>query len=69
MDVGPTQGEHGGLHEAAMGIGNFLGPALGAGAMFLMPQNYNAAAYAVTGILTIGLVGLLRLRLTRTCRN
>lgn len=69
MDVGPTQGEHGGLHEAAMGIGNFLGPALGAGAMFLMPQSYNAAAYAVTGILTIGLIGLLRLRLTQTCRN
>jgi len=28
MDVGQTKGEHGGLHEAAMGAGNFLGPAV-----------------------------------------
>ena len=28
MDVGDTKGEHGGLHEAAIGLGNFAGPAV-----------------------------------------
>lgn len=62
MDVGQTKGEHGGLHEAAMGAGNFLGPALGMSALVLVPQNPNAGVYAVGGLLGFGLMGLFRLR-------
>jgi hypothetical protein len=65
MDVGQTKGEHGGLHEAAMGAGNFIGPALGMTALLLAPQNPNAGAYAVSGLLAFGLLGLFRLRFSR----
>jgi hypothetical protein len=62
MDLGHTKGEHGGLHEAAMGVGNCLGPALGVAALLLAPQTPNAGAYAVSGLLGVGLLGLFRLR-------
>jgi len=65
MDVGKTKGEHGGLHEAAMGAGNCLGPALGVTASVLAPQMPHASAYAVSGLLAVGLVGLLRFRFSR----
>jgi predicted MFS family arabinose efflux permease len=62
MDVGETKGEHGGLHEAAIGAGICGGPLLGALALSLAPATPNAGAYAVTALLTLGLGGLLRLR-------
>lgn len=65
MDVGQTKGEHGGLHEAAMGAGNCFGPALGVTALMLAPQTPNAGAYAVSGLLAVGLLGLFRLRFSR----
>ena len=68
MDVGQTKGEHGGLHEAAMGAGNFIGPALGMTALLLAPQTPNAGAYAVSGLLAFGILGLLRLRFSRPTR-
>jgi len=63
MDVGTTKGQHGGLHEAAMGAGNCLGPAVGAASLLLAPHAANAAGYAVSGLMAIGLVGLVGLRL------
>ncbi|HMC26246.1 MAG TPA: MFS transporter [Verrucomicrobiae bacterium] len=60
MDVGETKGEHGGIHEAAIGLGIFLGPAVGATALRLLPQFPNSGAWAVSGLLTVGL-GLLLL--------
>jgi predicted MFS family arabinose efflux permease len=63
MDVGETKGEHGGLHEAAMGAGNCVGPAMAATALLLAPQTANAGAYAVSALLTAGFVGLICLRL------
>jgi predicted MFS family arabinose efflux permease len=62
MDVGDTKGEHGGLHEAAIGAGVCGGPLLGAVALTLAPAAPAAGALAVTGLLAIGLAGLLRLR-------
>ena len=59
MDVGETKGEHGGIHEAAIGLGIFLGPAVGATALRLPPQFPNSGAWAVSGLLTIGLALLL----------
>jgi hypothetical protein len=62
MDVGETKGEHGGIHEAAIGVGIFLGPAVGATALRLLPQFANSGAWAVTGLLTLGLGCLLVLK-------
>ena len=62
MDVGEASSEHGGLHEAFIGAGIFLGPATGAAALSLAPQSPNAATWAVSALLTVGLGGLLWLR-------
>jgi len=47
MDVGETKGEHGGIHEAAIGLGNFAGPAMGAMSLYLWPHQANGSAFAV----------------------
>ena len=62
MDASDTKGEHGGIHEAAIGLGNCLGPAIGASAMWLAPGYGGAGAWAVSGLLTLGFGGLLWLR-------
>ena len=59
MDLGDTKGEHGGLHEAAIGLGNFAGPAVGAASLHFLPQYSNSGALAVSGLLLLGLGGLL----------
>jgi predicted MFS family arabinose efflux permease len=64
MDAQDSSSEHGGIHEAAIGVGNCLGPAAGAAALWLMPQNPSGGAWAVSGLLTLGLGGLLWLRKT-----
>ena len=62
MDVGETKGEHGGLHEAAIGAGLFGGPALGAASLYFFPGVTAANAWAVTAVLLGGLGWLLALR-------
>ena len=62
MDAGEDKGEHGGIHEAAIGVGNFIGPGVGATALWLAPQNAGAGAWAVSGLLVFGLGGLAWLR-------
>jgi hypothetical protein len=62
MDAHDSSSEHGGIHEAAIGIGNCLGPATGAAALWLAPQNATAGAWSVTALLTLGLGGLCWLR-------
>jgi MFS family permease len=62
LDASDTKSEHGGIHEAAIGIGNCLGPATGAAAIWLAPQNPGTGAWAVTGLLALGFGGLLWLR-------
>jgi MFS family permease len=59
MDVGETKGEHGGIHEAAIGLGNFAGPAVGAASLHFLPQYANSGAIAVSGLLLLGLGGLV----------
>ncbi len=59
MDVGDTKGEHGGIHEAAIGLGNFLGPAVGAVSLHFLPQVANSGTLAVSVLLLGGLGGLL----------
>ena len=59
MDAGDTKGEHGGIHEAAIGIGNCLGPAIGALSLQLLPGVSHSGAIAVSGLLLCGFGGLL----------
>jgi predicted MFS family arabinose efflux permease len=65
MDASDTKSEHGGIHEAAIGIGNCLGPATGAAALWLAPQNPGTGVWAVTGLLALGFGGLLWVRKIR----
>jgi Major Facilitator Superfamily len=62
MDVGQTKGEHGGIHEAAIGAGNFVGPAVGAAAVHLYPVQPNSGALAVSTLLVGGFISLLLIR-------
>ncbi|HTL59374.1 MAG TPA: MFS transporter [Candidatus Limnocylindrales bacterium] len=59
MDLGDTKGEHGGIHEAVIGLGNCAGPAVGAAALYFLPRYDNSGAYAVSLLLLSGLGGLL----------
>jgi MFS family permease len=58
MDVGETKGEHGGIHEAAVGAGNFIGPALGAAALQFFPAERYSGTLAVSGVLMVGFLAL-----------
>ncbi len=58
MDAGDTKGEHGGIHEAAIGLGNCLGPAVGAAALEFLPGMQNSGAIAVSVLLCAGFGGL-----------
>jgi len=59
MGVGETKSEHGGIHEAAIGLGNLAGPAVGAASLHFLPQYANSGAVAVSLLLVGGLGGLL----------
>ncbi|MHB8519166.1 MAG: MFS transporter [Limisphaerales bacterium] len=63
MDVGEAKGEHGGIHEAAIGAGIFAGPAVGAVSLHFFPNAAHSAMWAVAGLLLCGgavLVGIQR---------
>jgi predicted MFS family arabinose efflux permease len=63
MDVGEeTQGEHGGRHEALIGLGIFAGPAVGTAALQFLPSVSHAGIAAVGCLLFAGLPALLWLR-------
>jgi predicted MFS family arabinose efflux permease len=61
MDRSETKGEHGGIHEAAIGLGNFAGPAVGAATLQLIPQYSQSGTIAVIVLLLCGLGGLVRI--------
>jgi MFS family permease len=65
MDAGDEKGAHGGLHEAAIGLGIFAGPAVGALTLTYLPQHPNSGTIAVSALLTAGLAGLIALRLKK----
>lgn len=62
MDVGDTKGDHGGIHEAAIGAGIMGGPLVGAAAQLFRPGSTTAAAWAVTGVLAFGLGMMIWMR-------
>jgi len=55
MDVGETKGEHGGIHEGAIGLGNAAGPGMAAAALAFFPTVPGSGAAAVCVILLFGL--------------
>jgi predicted MFS family arabinose efflux permease len=59
MDRSETKGEHGGIHEAAIGLGNLAGPAVGAAALQLVPQHSQSGTVAVIVLLLCGLGSLI----------
>lgn len=61
MDAGDTKGEHGGIHEAVIGLGNMSGPLVGAVALEWWPARPDSGAVAVCGLLAVGWLALLRL--------
>jgi predicted MFS family arabinose efflux permease len=65
LDASQSKGEQGGLHEAAIGAGNCLGPVIGASALWLAPGNAGMGAWAVSGVLLLGLGGMVIMRRNR----
>ena len=59
MDLSEVKSEHGGIHEAAIGLGNLAGPAVGALALHFMPQYAHSGSLAVSGLLLLGMGGLI----------
>jgi predicted MFS family arabinose efflux permease len=59
MDASEAKGELGGIHEAAIGVGNCIGPAVGAASLQWVPQYANSGAIAVSALLLCGLGGLI----------
>jgi predicted MFS family arabinose efflux permease len=64
MDGGAAKSENGGIHEAAIGLGNCVGPAIGAAALQFLPQYANSGAIAVSVLLLGGFGGLFVIRKT-----
>jgi MFS family permease len=58
MDVGEAKGEHGGVHEAAIGLGNGMGPALAALGLTLFPNFRGSGTCVVCVFLLAGLTAL-----------
>ena len=63
MEVGSTKGEHGGFHEALIGVGLCVGPALGAASLKLGPRIPHVGATSVCILLAFGFVGLVLIRI------
>ena len=69
MDAGDTKGEHGGIHEAAIGIGNCLGPAVGAASLEFAAWSPNSGAWGVAGLLSLGFAALIWMQTGRRARS
>jgi predicted MFS family arabinose efflux permease len=59
MDAGEAKGDHGGIHEAAIGVGNCIGPAAGAVTLQFLPQVVHGGAVAASGLLLCGFGALI----------
>lgn len=62
MNVSSERGAHGGLHEAMIGAGLFLGPACGACSAIFLPSLASASVMSVGGLLGAGFLALLFMR-------
>jgi predicted MFS family arabinose efflux permease len=62
MDAGSDKGSHGGLHEAAIGAGIFVGPAIGAASLQFF-KKAESSTWGVALLLLIGLAWIIYLRI------
>jgi predicted MFS family arabinose efflux permease len=69
MEVGSTKGEHGGFHEALIGVGLCVGPAMGAASLKLGPHIPHVGAITVCILLVLGFGGLVKIRLRGDSSN
>jgi hypothetical protein len=70
MDVGTeTKGEHSGIHEAVIGVGNAGGPAVAAAALAFFPDVPGSGAAAVCVLMVAGLGGLFWMRFRERPKN
>jgi hypothetical protein len=69
MDIGETKGEHGGLHEAAIGAGLFAGPVIAFAALHFWPADPSAGVKAVATVLALGYFWLVSLRYRKSSRR
>ena len=65
MHGGNAKSEHGGLHEAMIGFGTFLGAIVGVGAKYFFPNIASISVWAVSGVLFLGVIALVGLRLKK----
>ena len=59
MDASDTKSEHGGIHEAAIGAGNFVGPLAGAASLQFFPHYTHNGVLAVSALLLCGFGGMV----------
>jgi predicted MFS family arabinose efflux permease len=59
MDASETKSEHGGIHEAAIGAGNCVGPLVGAASLQFFPQYTHNGVMAVSVLLLCGFGGMV----------
>ena len=62
MHVGDTKAEHGGMHEAVIGLGIFAGPAMGAVSVHFFPGQKQSSVIGVAMVLATGFCALLLAR-------
>jgi MFS family permease len=62
MNVTENHGSNAGLHEAMIGVGLFIGPAVGCATLYLVPTAIGIGAWSVGGLLCVGFSGLVFLR-------
>jgi hypothetical protein len=54
LDGGNSESEHGGAHEAMIGLGTLVGAGVGAGAKYFFPNIAGVSVWAVSGLLLVG---------------
>ncbi|MDB6028412.1 MAG: Major facilitator superfamily 1 [Verrucomicrobiales bacterium] len=59
LDGGNAESEHGGAHEAMIGLGTFVGASVGAAAKFFWPNVPGISIWAVSVVLLIGCATLI----------
>jgi predicted MFS family arabinose efflux permease len=69
MDASGTKSEHGGIHEATIGLGNCLGPAVGALSLQFAARSANSGALGVAGLLSLGFVALIWIQVNSRSRR
>ncbi len=65
MNVSDNQAANAGLHEAMIGAGQFIGPAIGAATFYFIPGVSGIGAWPVGGLLCAGWCSLIYLRYAR----